>query len=71
MTDTIIEKYVDEEDNEITVVKDKDGKIFHCWELNLPVEVISFIKEEAKKEGIEDWEVINKILGAYLENDER
>lgn len=64
--DILIEKYTDEEGIEVSIVKDDDGNIFHCWDLVVPEETAISVRKTAKELGIEEWEVVNMILEDYL-----
>ncbi len=73
--DEILRTYIDDEDNEVTVVKGYDGQIYHCWEMDVPKDVERIIDEGAKKHGIQDWEFVNMVLqeamDKHAEEDER
>lgn len=73
--DEIIRTYIDDEGNEVTVVKGYDGDTYHCWEMDVPNDVAHIIDEGAKKHGVEDWEFVNMVLqeamDKYAEEDKK
>lgn len=68
--DEILETYIEDDGTEVTVVKGDDGKIYHCWEMDVSKDVEQMIRDGAKKEGVEEWEYVNMALKALLKQHE-
>ena len=65
--DEIVRTYIDNDSTEVTVVKDNDGKEWHCWEMECSREIRQMIRNGAKQHGIEEWEYLNIVLREMLE----
>lgn len=68
--DEILRTYIDDEGNEVTVVKGYDGQTYHCWEMDCPKDVERMINNGAKQHGIEDWEYVNMVLEEMMKQHE-
>lgn len=68
--DEILRTYIEDDGTEVTVVKGCDGKIYHCWKMDCPKDVVQMIEKGAKQYGIEEWEYINMALEEAMKQHE-